>query len=113
MRKDVRGVEREKCVCGECEDFMRSDGATCGYCGCLPTRHSKKDARYSSDSVGGTSAAGTSESASPEKRKDEDLGWFPNPKGEYLLNSQIVFCQNSTRPFGPLVPIRNAFATVS
>ena len=20
---------------------MRSDGATCGYCGCLPTRHSK------------------------------------------------------------------------
>ena len=29
------------------------------------------------DSVGGTSAAGTSESASPEKWKDEDLGWFP------------------------------------
>ena len=52
---------------------MRSDGATCGYCGCLPTRHSKKDARYSCDSVGGTSGAGTSESASPEKWKDEDL----------------------------------------
>ena len=33
----------------------------------FPTRHSKKDARYSSDSVGGTSAAGTCESASPEK----------------------------------------------
>ena len=69
---------------------MRSDGATCGYCGCLPTRHSKKDARYSSDSVGGTSDSvggtsgeGTSESASAEKWKDEDLGWFPNPKGEY------------------------------
>ena len=46
---------------------MRSDGATCGYCDCLPIRHSKKDARYSSDSVDGTSAAGTSESASPEK----------------------------------------------
>ena len=45
--------------------------------GCLPTRHSKKDARNSSDSVGGTSAAGTSERASPEKWKDEDLGWFP------------------------------------
>ena len=55
---------------------MKSDGATCGYCGCLLTRHSKKDARYSPDSVGGTSAAGTSESASPEKWKDEDLGWF-------------------------------------
>ena len=77
MGKDVRGIERGKCACGECEDFMRSDGSTYGYCGCLPTRHSKKDARYSSDSVGGTSAAGTSESASPEKWKDEDLGWFP------------------------------------
>ena len=49
--KDVRGIERGKCACGECEEFMRSDGATCGYCECLPTRHSKKDARYSSDSV--------------------------------------------------------------
>ena len=81
MGKDVPGVERGKCSCGECEDFMRSDGATCGYCGCLPTRHSKKDARYSSDSVGGTSGAGTSQSVSLEKWKDEDLGWFPNPKG--------------------------------
>ena len=35
------------------------------------------DARYSSDSVGDTSAARTSESAGPEKWKDEDLGWFP------------------------------------
>ena len=35
------------------------------------------------DSVGGTSGEGTSESASAEKWKDEDLGWFPNPKGEY------------------------------
>ena len=54
MRKDVREVERGRYACGECEDFMRSDGATCGYCCCLPTRHSKKDACYSSDSVGGT-----------------------------------------------------------
>ena len=53
---------------------MRSDGATCEYCGCLPTRPSEKDARYSPESVGGTSGAGTSESASPQKWKDEDLG---------------------------------------
>ena len=33
------------------------------------------------DSVGSTSAAGTSESPSPEKWTDEDLGWFPYPKG--------------------------------
>ena len=49
------------------------DGSTCGYSGCLPTRHSK-NARYSSDSVGGTSAAVTNESASPEKWKDKDVG---------------------------------------
>ena len=68
MGKDLRGIKSGKCACGECEDFMRSDGETCGYCGCLPTRHSEKDARYySSDSVGGTSAAGTSENASPGK----------------------------------------------
>ena len=77
MGKDVPGIERGKCASVICEDFMGSDGATCGYCGCLLTRHSKKDARYSSDSVGGTSAAGTSERASPEKWKDEDLRWFP------------------------------------
>ena len=77
MGKDVRGKERGRYACGECEDFMRSDGATCGYSGCFPTRHSKKDTRYSSDSVGGTSTAGTSESASGKKWKDEDLGWFP------------------------------------
>ena len=45
MGKDVRGIERGKCAWGECEDFMWSDGATCGYCGCLPTCHSRKDAR--------------------------------------------------------------------
>ena len=74
MGKDARRIKRGKCACDECEDFMRSDGATCGYWGCLPTRDSKKDARYSSDSVGGTSTAEISESASPEKWKDEDLG---------------------------------------
>ena len=30
-----------------------------------------------------------------------------------ILNSQIVFFQNSTCTYGPLVPTRNAFAAVS
>ena len=90
MGKDVQGIERGKCARSECKDFMRSDGATCGYCGRLPTHHSKKDACYSSDSLGGTSAAGTSESLSPEKWKDEDLEWFPNPKGEYTEFSNSI-----------------------
>ena len=32
--KDIQEIERGKCACGECDDFMRSDGATCGCCGC-------------------------------------------------------------------------------
>ncbi|CAH3156761.1 unnamed protein product [Porites evermanni] len=87
MDKDVRGIERGKCACGECEDFMRSDGATCGYCGCLPTRHSKKDSRYSSDSVGGTSVAGTSEivGSSPSSLSQEsspETDFTPEPRAE-------------------------------
>ena len=56
----------------------------------------RKDARYSSDSVGGTSGARisegarTSESASPEKWKDEDLGWSPDIKGEYTEFSNRI-----------------------
>lgn len=43
MGEDIQGIERGKCAYGECDDFMRSDGATCGY---LPNRHSKKDACF-------------------------------------------------------------------
>ena len=142
------------------------------------SRHVKKDARYSSDSVGGTSGLGrgqTSEQdeASFERQRREPLrgsGGMPHQKiwksrgsevifqafsvafffrkvnlgpsygpdrvreqvkvqvqgsgkmktwggsqnqGVNILNSQIVFCQNSSCPFGPLVPTRNAFAAVS
>ena len=95
----MRGQRVERFACGECEDFMRSEKATCGYCGCLPTRHSEKDARSSSDSVlrhqeDGTSVAGTSGSASPEKWKDEGLRWFPNPKGgctEFSISILLKF----------------------
>ena len=37
------------------------------------------------DSVGGTSGAGTSESASPEKCRNEDLGVVREPKGRIIL----------------------------
>ena len=56
---------------------------------------------YSSDSVSDTSGAGTSERASPEKWKDEDLGWFPNPSPSSSSNKSILYqnpvqncCQN-------------------
>ena len=50
----------------------------------------RKDAHYFSDSVGGTSGARTSGGASPEKWKNEDLGWFPNLKGEYTEFSNRI-----------------------
>ena len=81
MDNDVRGKEREKNTCGECEDFMRSDGTTCGYCGCFPTRHSKKGARYSSDSVGGTSGTGTSVKCKCRAVERRRPGVVPEPKG--------------------------------
>ncbi|KAL9957986.1 hypothetical protein ACROYT_G034946 [Oculina patagonica] len=113
MGKDIRGIERGKCACGECDDFMRSDGPACGYCGCLPTRHSKKDARSSFDSVSknqedGTSAVGTSASGSPEKWKDEDLGWFPNPKGEFTEFSNIIL-PKFFLSFWPTCPYKERF----
>ena len=57
--------------------------------------HSKNDDRSSSDSVSryqedSTSDAGTSGRVSPETWKDEDLGWFPNPKGEYPKISNSI-----------------------
>ena len=76
MGKDIRGIKRGKYDCGECDDFMRSDGVKCGYCGCLPTRHSKKDS-CSSDSVSeqpedksnaGTGANGNTSQLRPRSR---------------------------------------------
>ncbi|PFX31502.1 hypothetical protein AWC38_SpisGene3741 [Stylophora pistillata] len=101
MGKDVR----RKCACGECQDFMRSDGVTCGYCGCLLTRRSKKDARYSSDSVGSTSGAGTSESTSPEKWKDEDLGRMSCKERSGKL---CKFCEKDETTSAPL-PTRRPY----
>ena len=91
MDKEVQGIERGKCACGECEDFMRSAQmeqlvvivAVCRLA-VLKRMHTTPL------TVCGTSAAGTSESVSPEKWKDEDLGWFPNPKGEYTEFSNSI-----------------------
>ena len=57
--------------------------------------HSKNDYRSSSDSASrhqedSTSDAGTSGRANQETWKDEDLGWFPNPKGEYSEFSKSI-----------------------
>ena len=82
-----RSKKREMCLWWMCW-FMRSDWATCGYCGCLPTRHSKKDARFSWLCFEALRrrrryiSCGNKCSASPEKWKAEDLARVvPEPKG--------------------------------
>ena len=60
------------------------------------------------DSVGGTSGEGTSESASAEKWKDEDLGWFPNPKGEYTEFSNSIL-PKFYLSFGTTCPYKEHF----
>lgn len=47
----MRGIDGGECACVECDDFVRSDGTTCIYCGFLTTRHSRKDVHSFSDSV--------------------------------------------------------------
>ena len=74
----------------------------------------RKDAHYFSDSVGGTSGARTSGGAIPEKWKDEDLGWFPNLKGEYTeFSNRILPKFYLSFWITCLLFTRNAFAAVS
>jgi len=51
--------------------------------------------------------AGTSENGSPKKWKDENLGWFPNPKGEYTEFSNSIL-PKFYLSFWKLIPTRNA-----
>ena len=112
MGKDVRGTEGEKCACGESEDFMRSDGATCGYCGCLPTRHSEKDARYSPTLLVVHRVREQVKVQVHRSGKMKTWGVSRTQRAN-ILNSQIIFCQNAICPFGSLVPTCNGFAAVS
>ena len=101
MGKDVQGIERGKCACGECEDFMRSDGATCGYCGCLPTRHSKKGCPLLLTLL---VAHRVREQVKVQVQRSGKMKTWGGSRTQRanILNSQIVFCQNSTCPFDHL-----------
>ena len=77
MGKDIRGIERGKCACGECKDFRRSDGATCGYCGCLPT-----------DRVVGSSPSSLSDESSPET--DFSRGTQRIVSVQYLFGRPVI-----------------------
>ena len=112
MGKDVRGTERGICAYGKCEDFMRSDGATCGYCGCLPTRNSEKDARYSPTLLVVHRVREQVKVQVHRSGKVKTWGVSRTQRAN-ILNPQIIFCQNAICPFGSLVSTWNAFPAVS
>ena len=41
MGIDSQGINRGKCSCGECVEFVRGSGVLGGYCECVPVRHEK------------------------------------------------------------------------
>ena len=105
MRREQRFSSRIRCSLGKVRFLLWGDGPGYFRFFCEKSRgpptpwnglmhdpseipKQKHHAHYSSDSVGGTSAAGKSESASSERWKD--LGWFPNPKGEYTGFSNSI-----------------------
>ena len=77
MGKDIRGIKRGKYNCGECDDFMRSDGVKCGYCGCFANSPFEKGSR-SSDSVSeqqeGKSNAGTGANGNTSQLRPRSRG---------------------------------------
>ena len=79
MGVDSRGVQRGKCICGECDSYEAGrDGPQCGYCGCIPTKHAQL----------ATAAQENGEKIDEKKKneenmEDEDFGWFPSPTGPY------------------------------
>ena len=53
MGKETVEIEKGKCACSECDDFMRSDGANCAYCSSFPNRHSKNEEPFKHQNMDG------------------------------------------------------------
>ena len=105
MGKDVQGIERGKCACGECEDFMRSDGATCGNYGCCRLAILN---RMPPTPLTLLVVHRVQEQVKVQVQRSGKMKTWGGSRTQRanILNSQIVFCQNSTCPFGPLVDTR-------
>ena len=105
MGKDVQGIERGKCACGECEDFMRSDGATCGNYGCCRLAILN---RMPPTPLTLLMVHRVQEQVKVQVQRSGKMKTWGGSRTQRanILNSQIVFCQNSSCPFGPLVDTR-------
>ena len=97
-----QGINRGKCSCGECVEFVRGDGVLCGYCECAPVRHEKLTDPNSEV----TQTAHDEQENQPRSSiwKDVSLGWIPDPKGDYTrfsnsLLAEFYQCFWATCPF--------------
>ena len=102
MGIDSQGINRGKCSCGECVEFVRGSGVLCGYCECVPVRHEKVTDPNSST----TSATQDGQTTQPRNNlwNDVSLGWIPDPKGDYTrfsnsLLAEFYQCFWATCPF--------------
>ena len=102
MGIDSQGINRGKCSCGECVEFVRGSGVLCGYCECVPERHEKVTDPNSST----TSTTQDGQTTQPRNNlwNDVSLGWIPDPKGDYTrfsnsLLAEFYQCFWATCPF--------------
>ena len=102
MGIDSQGINRGKCSCGECVEFVRGSGILCGYCECAPVRHEKVTDPNSST----TSTTQDGQTTQPRNNlwNDVSLGWIPDPKGDYTrfsnsLLAEFYQCFWATCPF--------------
>jgi len=91
MGKDSKEIDRGKSARGECQEFERDTGVSCG---CPPTRHAKLKGTQSSQTSQTSEAASTGHSQGPDRWKDESLGWFPGPKGKFTQFTNTILPRN-------------------
>lgn len=97
MGIDSQGINRGKCSCGECVEFVRGSGVLCGYCECVPVRHEKV-----TDPNSSTTEYKDYTRWANYPTKKQPLEWcltWMDPRSKRLLYSLFQF------PFGRILPV--------
>ena len=84
MGIDSQGINRGKCSCSECVEFVRDSGVLCGYCECVPVRH-EKVTDPNSRTTNSTQDGQNTENSQLRNNiwNDVSLGWILDPKADY------------------------------
>ena len=93
MGIDSQGINRGKCSCVECVEFVRGGGVLCGYCECVPMRHEK--VTDSNSEATNTAMPHNGQNTQPRSSiwNDVSLGGIPDPKGDYTRFSNFLLAE--------------------